>query len=383
MTVRSVLRRTTMTLLTVAACATTFAATKLEPIYVDLDKAKPYDFSAITDGTFSIIPLESNDECLIAHIDKLMFGGNRVYVLDATSKSVLMFDKRGQFIRKIHHVGNGPGEYIGLSDMTLMDNTIILLDHLSGKKIVYDTNGTFLHELRLFKTIWANGLFPVGDRLVYVNQWSHTAVGDYRLFYLNTLNDAITADLPFGKEPVGLGVSGTFYTTNANKACVLFKNCDTLFSVSEKRKAVPQYLVKYDRKKVKYSKDVTKVLKENAKKKVLGVQGIHESNRYLFLNVKTVEDWYNVIYDKKTKRSLTVDNLMQHVPFGGAPSTVQCVCDNQLIHWYDAPIQIDQYQTIYQKKPYKSAAYKQALDAVMRHYSEESNPILFLYGLKK
>lgn len=40
-------------------------------------------------------------------------------------------------------------------------------------------------------------------------------------------------------------------------------------------------------------------------------------------------------------------------------------------------------QTIYQKKPYKSAAYKQALDAVMRNHTEESNLILFLCGLKK
>lgn len=383
LTFRFVRRQTVLTLLALAACTTTFAATKLETIYVDLNKAKPYDFSAITDGTFSLIPLESNDECLIAHIDKLMFGDNRIYVLDAVSKSILIFDKKGQFIRKIHQVGNGPGEYIGLIDMTLMDNTIIILDHLSEKKIVYDTNGTFLHEHRVFDKIWAHGLFPLGNKLVYVNQWSHTEVGDYRLFYLNTLNNNITADLPFTKEPVGLGVSGPYYATYADKACVMFDNCDTLFSVSAKRKAVPQYLVKYDRIKVKYSNDVTKVMKENSEKKVLGVQAIHESRRYLFQNISTLGKDYNVIYDKTTKRSLTVEKLMHHGLFGGAPSTVQCVCDNQLIHWYDAPIQIDQYQTIYQKNSYKSAAYKQALDAVMRHHSEESNPILFLYGLKK
>jgi hypothetical protein len=55
------------------------------------------DFNKVIDD-YSIIPLESNDQCLIGNIDKVIFSDDQIFILDKNiAKTVFVFDKREHF----------------------------------------------------------------------------------------------------------------------------------------------------------------------------------------------------------------------------------------------------------------------------------------------
>ena len=113
------------------------------------------DFNKILDTTFRVIPLATNDECLISNIDRLEIVDGKFYIMDHMSQSVYVFNPDGSYAGKIHKHGRGPGEYTNLSFMTVTDRSIIVIDHFVGKQIFYDrlTLQPVLDDYDLFKRL--------------------------------------------------------------------------------------------------------------------------------------------------------------------------------------------------------------------------------------
>ena len=151
-------------------------------LVVDLDKAKIYpDTAFLASSLFKslkIVPLETNELCLIGRINKIMVFDQYIFVLDNTiANSLYMFDKEGRFIRKIGSVGQGPGEYIGISDFAIdrVNRTIYIIgsrlprihkyDLATGKFIQTihldrnDRSKRFMHFVSVGGKLYAEGLF--------------------------------------------------------------------------------------------------------------------------------------------------------------------------------------------------------------------------------
>ena len=66
----------------------------------------------------SFIQLETNPQCLIGEITKTLIYKERLYILDKRrTQSVFIFDLQGKWISTIARVGQGPGEYLTLTDI--------------------------------------------------------------------------------------------------------------------------------------------------------------------------------------------------------------------------------------------------------------------------
>jgi len=98
-----------------------------------------------------IIPLETNSECLIGGITKLVEANDSYYILDGVNNIVAKFDREGKFITKIGALGNGPGEYLKIEDIIVdKDSQTIKLYDIRGRKIIiYDFDGSYIREFRL------------------------------------------------------------------------------------------------------------------------------------------------------------------------------------------------------------------------------------------
>lgn len=58
------------------------------------------DFNKILDTTFRVIPLATNDECLISNIDRLEIVDGKFYIMDHMSQSVYVFNPDGSYAGK-------------------------------------------------------------------------------------------------------------------------------------------------------------------------------------------------------------------------------------------------------------------------------------------
>jgi hypothetical protein len=97
------------------------------------------------------VKLETNSECLIGRIDKILFDDEKIFIVDRSiSKSVFIFDFNGVYLGKISNQGRGPGEFIKIQDVVLNKHMkeLHLLDAFGRKINQYNYNGEFLKEMK-------------------------------------------------------------------------------------------------------------------------------------------------------------------------------------------------------------------------------------------
>lgn len=132
-------------LLLITACSHTSPIVGYPSLFVNLEQ-QTVSFKDLF-STIRLIPLETNDSCLLIGIDKLICFEERLYVLDVQRPALYIFSKSGNFIQQISRKGNGPGEYNMIYDFYVDENErkIGLLSPY-GYLLIYDLNGVFLEK---------------------------------------------------------------------------------------------------------------------------------------------------------------------------------------------------------------------------------------------
>ena len=98
-----------------------------------------------------IIVLETIEESLLSRIDRISFDENRLFIFDKNLMEILSFDLTGKYIGKVKNRGQGPGEYIQISDFAIDINQkqMILLCDVPNKLMYFTYDGTFVKEEKL------------------------------------------------------------------------------------------------------------------------------------------------------------------------------------------------------------------------------------------
>jgi hypothetical protein len=114
------------------------------------------------DPKVSFIYLDTSKEFFGA-IEKLKLHDNKVYILDKTMVMALyVYDLSGNFLFKYSNYGEGPQEYLQVTDFFVnKDGSIELVDDYLRKIIILDENGMFLEEKKL--PFAASNIYKLND----------------------------------------------------------------------------------------------------------------------------------------------------------------------------------------------------------------------------
>jgi thioredoxin-related protein len=93
---------------------TTRAVDKTDICY--LEEKSDIMLSSDIVNSVTFIPLETNDNFIIGSIDKILKIDGLYYFLDRKTKTIFIYDETGKSIKKIAHIGYGPGEYVSIND---------------------------------------------------------------------------------------------------------------------------------------------------------------------------------------------------------------------------------------------------------------------------
>ena len=105
-------------------------------------------FSDIVDSTY-YVKLETNKNCLIGEVSKVIRYGDTLFVLDRMkAEALLAFHLNGKFLFKVGSKGRGEGEYRRIQDFCIDPQlkTIYLLDGGRFKLLEYNLSGDFIRE---------------------------------------------------------------------------------------------------------------------------------------------------------------------------------------------------------------------------------------------
>lgn len=95
------------------------------------------------------IKLGHTEQVCIEAIDKIVFAGDNIVIIDkGKKKGLYLFSGNGAFLGKIGDLGKGPNEYLSASDVAIdrFSDNIVVLDQFGKKLLYYDKNGGFLKE---------------------------------------------------------------------------------------------------------------------------------------------------------------------------------------------------------------------------------------------
>ncbi len=96
-------------------------------------------------GRVEYVRLETNTESLIASVDKVIASDEAIYILDLVQHSITCFGIDGRYIARFYQQGRGPGEYLEINDIDIINSQLIaLLDNqrlvtLDGKLAIEKT----------------------------------------------------------------------------------------------------------------------------------------------------------------------------------------------------------------------------------------------------
>lgn len=100
------------------------------------------------------LPLETTEDGLVGgRIAKLESDESFIFIFDEDNNQVLRFSKEdGSFLNKYGSYGRGPGEYVGISDMSLnrRKKEVCLIDFSGYKFLYYDYDGHLQREEPLY-----------------------------------------------------------------------------------------------------------------------------------------------------------------------------------------------------------------------------------------
>lgn len=117
---------------------------------IDLKTAKEENFESIFER-ISFIPLETIKDHEIGQIHKILPIGDKYVLLDSQTNSIFLYKNNGKYESQIQAIGNGPGEYVQITDFCINEQTqeIKVLDGIQNKLLTFDLRGNFIHETKL------------------------------------------------------------------------------------------------------------------------------------------------------------------------------------------------------------------------------------------
>lgn len=91
------------------------------------------------------------NQALIGQVDHCVIYNQKIYLLDIKyAKSLFVLSLEGEFLGSIKNIGKGKGEYLTITDFTVIDTTIVVYDGIQNKMINYNTaNYSFINESKI------------------------------------------------------------------------------------------------------------------------------------------------------------------------------------------------------------------------------------------
>lgn len=218
---------------------------------VSFEDNSSFDLSNISKEIF-YVKLVTEDSCLVGNIDKMYYINDHI-VVGSDKNTLLFFNKDGSFDHKFFRQGNGPGEYLRISDFYIdkLNNEIYVLDTRKKQLLQYDWYGNFVGMTNL--NSWFIGLQSYNDSVSIMYSGNQiSADNEYKLSLYNT-NSHIIFDRFY---PVSSEKSKYLHVHSANNFskyddevlfCELYN--DTVYSVSSSG-CIPRYYLDFGNDKV-------------------------------------------------------------------------------------------------------------------------------------
>ncbi|WP_339925624.1 6-bladed beta-propeller [uncultured Cyclobacterium sp.] len=302
----------------------------LAMVSVDLSQSRTGKLSEFFEPEISYIWLadDSEEAQLNAGLNQIKFHENKIYILDIYScKCISIFNKSGKYIGKIDAFGEGPGEYLDLDALAVVNEEVVLLGVYPSKLMWFNLEGDFLREL-ILKDRFGPGVFSVFDNRYYL----YSSARNVAAFFIQTLNEDLQDTinfLPFYSDRLESEMSGRNYFQKSKQHLYFGMTfLDTIFQF-ENQQMIPMFIFAYgnygqDLEELKglEIRDRLKLINSRAKLYFQGRYYVSEKQLYTILSYE--KKVYNLFYDREKSQTHVIEGkLINDIDEGHDPKIIE------------------------------------------------------------
>jgi hypothetical protein len=331
-----------------------FDVEEFSNIYIqNLDKFnKKYEgLSKSIKSTVSYIPLQTTSECLIGEISKLVYTDKYIYVWDEMSNKLYQFDTKGQFVRQIGQIGEGPDRYskIGAFDINKGNGNISVYCENKTSIIEYNDVGEIV-KIEKTGLMISDFVYYKNHYLFYFGQYDNEPIfkKTYPLQYrLASVRDSVINEqyLPYKYNDY---LSNTVYASNTvgfyrfNEHLMLVESQTGIVYKIDSDRASPTFAVDFGKYNIPF--DIFSPEANNSKidalanTKICHLLQFCETNDFIYIRYAIANNPIcSSIYSKNTDEVIHLGFWWQNNDNILMPSIV-AAADDALTGYYEANI---------------------------------------------
>lgn len=202
-------------------------------IQIDISTSQPLNMADIVKH-ISIIPLETNDSCLIKRIVSMQVQNGKIFI-NNDQNEIMVFDGKGKYIHSTRHLlGQGPNDYIGVSSMYIDDNSHIgIYEPFSPRIREYDN---FLKLVHSYQMNIPDSTRSAREMRSYAKLTEDIyVINDPKDIYFYSVKQEKILKTIHDEYPDLIGITSHFRLANYNNALFYSYSypCDTLYKVDK------------------------------------------------------------------------------------------------------------------------------------------------------
>lgn len=350
--------------------------------------------------------LETKQQNLISKIKKLLVHNDNYYLLDASGKQVLVFDRLGRFLHQLNREGKGPGEYLSIDDFSIdrENEMLVVLSAHQNKLFLYETT-TFNHV----RTVsYPDALLPTDLECLSNNTYAlaknHVGFEEpfnhFNLSIINAEGRVIKETAPFSpalrnvlysNRPFFRFKDQVYFANPANRSVYALNNKDTiiqqtLFDFGNSNIDFPQNQgsktpqVDFS-ELVQRMSSLKKILKEHSG--IFGPLSYLETDKHLLIECIKEDRDVSIFICKQSQKAICVapeDKLIMGLPKAYI-NIISVSPDEKSFIGTVAPYQIKEISRALAEQGISS--YGADFDKINKQTAEGDNPILIEFDLKR
>jgi hypothetical protein len=257
-------------------------------------KAKQLLLSEIVDS-IDFVRLETIDNSLIQRIKKVSVSEHYLGILDdgLGSKTYKLFTRQGDFVRMIGSTGQGPSEYIFLSDAQIDESMgkIYLMSFFNVNEILcYDLNGIAQASIPLGYKQLDKPKFFISDDTIICFQMPITNQSIY--VFNQNLEGYVHNSIPATEHMYANNYDGEiFVTQNTGSMEIFYTAIDTLFHYDiSKNKLTPVFCAEFGLPTIHAYNELPDYY-------LIWISGYPDKDKNILVNKKTLESFYYDFYN--------------------------------------------------------------------------------------
>ena len=331
--------------------------------------------------SITYLPLETNNNTLIGSVDKLEVFDFHYYLLDKKNKKIWCYDLDGKYIFQIYKRGNGPGEYLNISDFTIdeVNKHILILDREIRKILYYDLNGNHIKSVdievnaRNFAKLNSSFLLYTGGADIFMGKKQQKY--GYNLFQTDLEGNVLSGYFPYYEITDDLWGINVFSTNK--KILFHYANNDTIYEFNKNGALVCRHLFDFGkyRRPIENIKDKTTMKNYYNNPDHASISEVFHSSTYTFIRYS---------YERRA-RFLLANNITNEIVNGKFLEN-----DIDYISFANpTPIKIDQNKLFFIKEAHELCAQKKDGNLLYKaipllsSLAEDDNPVITIAYLKK